>query len=89
MAIILVTYDLNKPGQNYQKVYDYLESFTYCKDMDSVYLLDTSTSPKDIRNHLKGIVDGNDTLFVVKITKTWAAHNYSCGDWLNKSERNW
>lgn len=89
MAVLLVTYDLKKPGQNYGPVHEYLKTFAYCKYLESVWLLDTTTSPTNIRDKLKSLVDGNDVVFVVQITKRWAAFNYGCGDWLNKSERNW
>lgn len=89
MAIVLVTYDLKKPGRNYQPVFDYLKRFSHCKGMESVWLLDTTISPASIRDALNGIVDGNDIVFVTKITPEWAARNYDCGHWLNKPERNW
>ena len=89
MAIILVTYDLKKPGQDYDAVHDYLKRFTRCKGLESVWLLDTTTSWSAIRDHLKSLVDDNDVLFVVRITRDWASFNYHCGDWLNKPERTW
>lgn len=89
MAIILVTYDLKKPGQNYQPVYDYLKKFTWCKYLESVWLLDTKTNTSAIRDALQKLIDANDKVFVVKITRDWAAFNYGCGDWLNNSDRDW
>lgn len=89
MAILLVTYDLKQPGRNYQPVYDYLKQFTYCKGMESLWLLDTTLATATIRDSLRIVTDTNDTIFVTQITKNWAAHNYICGDWLNKPERNW
>lgn len=89
MAIILVTYDIKKPGQNYQPVYDYLKRYTYCKGMESVWLLDTAKSPGDIRDDLGRIVDSNDVVFVTRLARSWASRHYGCSDWLNKPERNW
>ena len=88
MSIKLVTYDLRKPGRNYQRVYDYLKKFTYCKGMESVWLLDTTTTCKKIRDDLESLVDSNDIIFVVKITRDWASFNYSCADWLKRDSRN-
>lgn len=87
MAVVLVTYDLMQPGRNYTPVYEYLKKFTYCKGLESVWLLDTQKSPTSIRDDLTKLVDTNDKLFVVKITRDWASRHFSCGDWLNKSER--
>jgi hypothetical protein len=89
MALLLVTYDLKQPGRNYQPVYDYLKRFTYCKDMESVWLLDTTTPPAGIRDHLKTLIDANDKVFVAKLSGQWASWNYGCADWLNKPERTW
>ncbi|WP_436357312.1 hypothetical protein [Brevundimonas sp. CEF1] len=87
MAVVLVTYDLRAPGRNYQPVYDYLKTFTYCKDMESVWLLDTSVATTVIRDALKAKIDGNDKVFVVKITRDWASKSFGCGDWLNHANR--
>lgn len=89
MAIILVTYDLKKPGRNYQPVFEYLKRFTHCKSLESVWLLDTTVALTSIRDSLKRITDDNDVIFVVRLVREWAASNYGCGDWLNKPERNW
>jgi hypothetical protein len=89
MAVMLVTYDLKKAGQNYRAVYDYLRTFTYCKGMESVWLIDTEHSVSSVRDRLGQLVDGNDVLFVVRLQRDWAALNYGCADWLNESQRNW
>lgn len=89
MSVLLVTYDLRAPGRNYQPVYDYLRRFTYCKDMESVWFLDTSVTTREIRDQLQTLVDGNDKIFVVRITSDWASLNVRCADWLNSSDRTW
>tara|TARA_B100000405_G_scaffold221860_1_gene157684 strand:- start:412 stop:681 length:270 start_codon:yes stop_codon:yes gene_type:complete len=89
MSVILVTYDLKSPGQDYDPVHDYLKKFKHCKKLESVWLLDTTKEPSAIRDDLKKLVDDNDVLFVVKLVKKWAASNYKCGNWLNDDERNW
>lgn len=87
--IILVTYDLKKPGRNYQPIFDYLGRYTHCKQMESVWLLDTTTEPAKIRDDLKAIVDANDVVFVVRLMRQWGAINYKCGNWLNDDSRRW
>lgn len=89
MAVILVTYDLRKPGQDYSKVHNYLRQFTHCKEMESVWLLDTTTSCATIRDELQASVDLNDIVFVVQLRREWGSHNYDCADWLNDSRRSW
>lgn len=89
MAVLLVTYDLKKPGRNYQPVYDYLRKFVHCKGMESVWLLDTGLTTEQIRDALAGLVDANDKMFVVRLARTWNSWNYDCAQWLNDSARNW
>lgn len=82
MAILLVTYDLRQPGRDYEPVHKYLKKFTYCKGLESVWLLDTTASCADIRDGLKALVDANDIVFVVELMKHWASFNYGCAEWL-------
>ncbi len=89
MAVILVTYDLKKPGRNYAPVHEYLKRFTHCKGMESVWLLDTSTSCVSIRDNLNLLVDANDVVFVTPIARGSAWLRYPCGDWLLQPGRNW
>jgi hypothetical protein len=91
MAVILVTYDLKAPGRDYASVYSYLRKYTYCKNMDSVWLLDTSATCKQIRDDLKALVDAGDKVFVSKLAvKTWASYNVgTMGSWLNEDSRTW
>lgn len=89
MAVILVTYDLKKQGQNYTEVHAYLKRFTHCKGLESVYLLDTTKSPTDIREAITKLVDTNDVIFVTKLVRTWSSWGYQCADWLNHPRRTW
>jgi hypothetical protein len=89
MAIILVTYDLKQPGRDYKPVHDYMKTFSWCKGLESVWLLDTTTPTATIRDKLVALVDANDVVFVVKIARDWASARYYCGDWLNEPSRNW
>lgn len=69
MANYLVTYDLNKAGQNYSDLYNALKSYPkWAHPMDSVWFLKTTKSPKSIAEHLHSCMDSNDELFVCKIT---------------------
>lgn len=89
MAVVLVTYDLRAPGRNYDPVFTYLKRFTHCKGMESVWLLDTTTSTGQIRDALQALVDANDRIFVTRLAQDWASVNYTCGTWLNDSARSW
>ncbi|WP_254910691.1 hypothetical protein [Klebsiella pneumoniae] len=57
MAIYCVTYDLKAPGRNYDEVFDYLKNFTYCKHLESFWLIDTTLTAAQLRDGLKSRVD--------------------------------
>jgi hypothetical protein len=89
MAVLMVTYDLKQPGRDYTPVHTYLKQFTYCKDLESFWLIDTQQSPQSIRDALKQRVDANDKVFVARLMKEWGGFNFGCGGWLNDSGRTW
>jgi hypothetical protein len=90
MAIFLITYDLKQPGRNYQPVFDHIKAnYSWCKGLESVWLVDSLKSSSAIRDEIRAIIDTNDEVFVVRLQREWASFNYYCGDWLNKPERNW
>ncbi len=89
MAILLVTYDLKQPGQNYGPVHDYLRQFAHCKQMESVWLLDTTTTTETIREGVRARADNNDIVFVARLMREWSSWNYTCAAWLNDPARNW
>lgn len=88
MAVLMITYDLKQPGRDYDSIHKYIkDNFTWCKGLESVWLVDTHISPSKIRDDLKALADKNDVIFVAALTNDWASYNYFCGQWLNKPER--
>lgn len=72
--VYLITYDLNKAGQNYDKLYEAIKAFGgWWHYLDSTWLVSTNLSATQMRDliieHMA--VDKNDYLFIVKITKTY------------------
>ena len=89
MAVVLVTYDLQKVEQNYHRIHDYLKSFSFCKQLEWVWLLDTTESVSNIRDRLKQLVNHDDIVFVAQLERNWASVNYPGAEWLNDSARRW
>ena len=53
MSILLVTYDLVTPGQKYASLHKHIEdNYTWCKGLESVYLLDTTVTVAVVRDRL-------------------------------------
>ena len=89
MAVYLVTYDLRQPGKDYSSVHEFLKQFAYCKDLESVWLIDTQWTAQQLRDGLQQRIDSNDKTFVVRLIRDWASYNYGCADWLNSANRTW
>lgn len=72
--IVLITYDLKRPGQDYSPVYDAIkETGDWAHPLESTWLVDTQHTTEQLRNHVRAKMDANDYLLVVRITGDWAA----------------
>lgn len=85
MATYMVGYDLNKTGQDYESLKEAIKSYgNWWHHLDSTWLIVTSSSAEEIRNHLRRYIDSNDELLVAKLTGegAWAGFNTSGSTWL-------
>ena len=90
MAVYIVTYDLKKPGKDYDELIKAIKAYgSYCHCQGSVWFIDFSWTAAQIRDDLKKHIDSNDELFVGRLSSQWASWGTSCGDWLNSPQRNW
>lgn len=83
----LVSYDLRKPGRNYETLYKALKSYeAWAHPLESVWVLETRRSATEIRDHLGAHVDGNDQLLVTGLTVEWASYNLATEqtNWLQR-----
>ncbi|AHG83056.1 hypothetical protein F543_1920 [Bibersteinia trehalosi USDA-ARS-USMARC-189] len=66
---ILITYDLNKSGQNYVALIEKIKTLgAWAKVQQSVWYLHTSYSSKEVLEILSTITDYNDSLFVAQLS---------------------
>lgn len=80
--VYMITYDLNKPGQNYDKLYESIvntSNGTWCHFLDSTWLICSSLTPSSIVKQLSEHLDGNDKLMVFEVTDNYQG-------WLEQSE---
>ncbi len=78
MNTLLVSYDLQTPGKDYEKLWDHLKSYSYwAKPLESVWLVKTTRTPKEVKEIIRdNYIDQNDKLFVVDVTEKAASwHN--------------
>lgn len=91
MSMLLVGYDLNRTGQEYAKVIEYLEGYgTYWHHLDSTWLIKTSKSCADVIDEMraKKLIDSNDEILVVNITgdnAAWYGFSEKGSAWLKKN----
>ncbi len=89
MKTISVSYDLRKPGRNYDDLYEHLESYSdYISPLESVWLLKTSLSAEQVRDAVLEHIDSNDGLLVIDITETvaaWSGLSTAHSEWLKEN----
>jgi hypothetical protein len=79
MSTLLIGYDLNRPGQNYPELIEYLKSYgTVWHYLDSTWLIVTWKSTIQVRDEIKAYVDSTDEVLVVNVTgDAWASFGLS------------
>ena len=75
MTVYVVSYDLRKPGQNYEPLWDRLAEWKAARFLESDWLIDTNPGfAVSIRDDLKRYMDANDGLFVAALSGECAWH---------------
>jgi len=74
MSLVLVTYDLNTPGQKHVKMLAKIRNYEYKKLSESCYIINTEHSTGDIFEQLEPLIDANDQLYVFSVDGPIASH---------------
>ncbi|MFP2961850.1 CRISPR-associated protein Cas2 [Myxococcus sp. 1LA] len=78
MAVMMISYDLSKPGQNYEGLYAAIKSYrNWAHPVESVWLIETPNNAAQVRDHLAQYMDANDTLVVLMASREWATKGVS------------
>lgn len=89
MAVHWVNYDLNKSGQDYTKLIEYLKSHQgWAKPLKSSFFVKTALTAAQLRDGVKTHIDANDSVLVVTVTEqSWASFGISkdVTDWMKKN----
>lgn len=87
MATFLITYDLCKPGRDYDELFEAIKAYgTYSHPVESVWLISTSLDVSSVCDDLQSHIDANDKLFVIKVAPgVWASQGLrdATVTWLN------
>jgi len=86
MNTLLIGYDLNKAGKNYDGLVTAVKA---CPDwwhyLDSTWLVKTVSTAEAMRSKLSPYIDGDDELLVINVTgdaAAWLGFNKQASEWL-------
>lgn len=86
MRTLLVGYDLNRAGQNYDDLIGRLKQYSlWWHHLDSTWLIRTESTPVQVRDELSALIDSNDELLVIDVTgdpAAWTGFGASGSKWL-------
>ena len=89
MAMLMVGYDLNRPGQNYPELIEKLRSFgTFWHHLDSTWLVEAELTPMQLVTQLQPFIDSTDELLVIDVTSdtaAWVGFSQKGSDWLTQN----
>lgn len=89
MRTLIVGYDLNKSGQNYEAVWNYLKGQSnWWHHLDSTWIIKTDLTVVQIRDGIAAAgLDNNDELFVGELTgaAAWRGFSQKGSDWLTNN----
>ena len=88
MAVNLIAYDLNEPGQSYDAVISTIKKSypTRWHCQKSVWLVATTEDPDETARCLLAVMDDSDKLFVTRVPRdaAWSAYSDAVTNWLGK-----
>jgi len=90
MNTLMIGYDLNKSGKNYEGLIDAIKALSrgWWHHLDSTWLVKSELTVSETRDTLKPYLDGDDELLVLRVTgAAWATFGLSkpANDWLREN----
>jgi len=89
MKILIVTYDLINPGQNYEKLLQKIKAYQlWARLGGSSYLIGTNETPVQVRDSLMAVLDQNDKLFVgsCPVPSAWTGLPDDVSKWILENQ---
>lgn len=85
MSTLLITYDLNKAGQNYNGFHAVIKKYTWARLSESSYAIQTPETPQAIYSKLNPYMDKNDNVYVVTLERPYFGQGpQDVNNWLNQ-----
>lgn len=64
-SVLIISYDLANPGQNYESLIQRIKAYgQWARLGGSAYLILTSQTPQQVRDHLVQVLDANDKIWI-------------------------
>lgn len=83
MSILVVSYDLQSPGQSYERLYEAIQSLGVVhRAFDSVWFVKTNRTPNQAFEYLRQVLGNNDLLLVNQLSSGYMG-------WLQKETCDW
>ncbi len=83
MKVYLITYDLNRPGQKYDLLYQAIKGYTHSHFMQNAWIIHTNQAASEVRDHLQAHIDTNDKLFVSQVREAaWKGLDPDLSTWI-------
>jgi CRISPR/Cas system-associated endoribonuclease Cas2 len=70
MAVLVVTYDLNKEVKR-PKIVAEVNKTDWARLSESSYAIDTTETPEEVYDRFKYLLDGNDNLYVITLKRPY------------------
>lgn len=67
MSVFLITYDLNKPGQDYEKILGVIKGCDYAELCESSYVVDIEDLDK-FYEKISAVVDKSTAMYIFNLT---------------------
>ena len=83
MAVYMIAYDLNSPGQNYKNLKEEIKNLgSWCHYLESTYLVSCSLSINAVSDLITKHLDSSDRLILCKVEKPIKG-------WLSEKQWDW
>ncbi len=84
----IVSYDLDRPGQDYTNLINLLNHLGALHLQESVWIVESNLTATALGNNLLSVMDRNDEIFVAGIsgsTAAWKTSNQGQSNWLKSN----
>ena len=85
MSVLLITYDLNHEVRR-PRIVEAIKGQEGVKLSESSYAISTSSSPEQVYNWLRPMLDDNDHVYIVTLRKPWFGYGPQLtNEWLDRN----